>query len=85
MSKAVDECQQNPCEGHPCENKLGGFECHCQNGWKGLTCAIPPDSCDGHGCQHGATCLPGTDNYTCSCAAGFTGNLCELELSKYSR
>ena len=33
-------------------------------------CAIIP-------CLNGGTCTDGVNNYTCSCAAGFTGNDCE--------
>ena len=38
-------------------------------------CAINP-------CLNGGTCTDGVNNYTCSCAAGFTGKDCETKTSE---
>src|SRR5688572_996875 len=35
------------------------------------------DACESSICQNGATCVNVADNFTCSCAAGWTGDLCE--------
>ena len=35
------------------------------------------DYCVNATCKNGASCVDGLKNYTCSCAAGFTGDLCE--------
>ncbi|MCP3661956.1 MAG: calcium-binding EGF-like domain-containing protein [Gammaproteobacteria bacterium] len=28
-------------------------------------------------CQNGGTCTDGLNSYTCACAAGYTGKICE--------
>ncbi|KAL8596366.1 hypothetical protein ACOMHN_066697 [Nucella lapillus] len=79
---AVDECSANPCGDHGvCVNALGGYECECREGWGGATCRLPPDPCQDHRCQNGATCRTESagGNYTCRCLQGFAGPLCELE------
>lgn len=35
------------------------------------------DDCVNHTCAHGATCVDGTNNYSCNCLAGYTGERCE--------
>jgi len=35
------------------------------------------DECGSSPCQHGATCADGINRFTCGCAAGYTGILCE--------
>jgi len=37
------------------------------------------DYCVNTTCMNGASCVDGLKNYTCSCAVGFTGNLCETD------
>ena len=39
--QVVDECQPNPCNnGGTCSPTPGGYECYCEDGYKG-------DSCEG--------------------------------------
>ena len=33
-----------------------------------------------HGCQNGATCVDGIGSYTCDCATGYEGDMCETSL-----
>ena len=35
------------------------------------------DDCASMVCQHGGTCQDGVNEYTCLCASGYTGDLCE--------
>ena len=35
------------------------------------------DDCENVTCEHGGSCNDGTNNYTCSCVAGYTGQHCE--------
>ena len=77
MLTAVDECQTSPCGDHGvCDNQLGSFQCHCDGGWTGDTCSLPPSPCYLHQCQNNATCLPGVANYTCQCTDQFSGEFC---------
>lgn len=36
------------------------------------------DECQSTPCKNNATCNDHVDNYTCSCASGFTGRNCEI-------
>lgn len=36
------------------------------------------DECASSPCQNGATCNNGRDNYTCTCAAGWTSTNCDV-------
>ena len=35
------------------------------------------EGCHTGPCQHGGTCAPDGSGYTCQCATGYTGNICE--------
>ena len=35
------------------------------------------DDCVGHGCANGATCIDHLGGYTCDCADGYVGTLCD--------
>ena len=58
-------------------------ECICETGYGGSLCTEDHDVC-GHQqpCVHGGTCtniIP--DNYQCSCALGYTGTNCEININ----
>jgi EGF-like domain len=40
-------------------------------------CLTDINECLNATCQNGATCVDGVNTFTCTCAAGFTGTLCE--------
>jgi len=46
----------------------------------GFLCQNNIDDCYGavpNQCQNGATCIDGVNSYTCQCAPGWTGRLCD--------
>ncbi|MCP3664211.1 MAG: calcium-binding EGF-like domain-containing protein [Gammaproteobacteria bacterium] len=40
------------------------------------------DECDSSPCQNGATCNQMVNHYSCTCAAGYTGDHCEISTVK---
>ncbi|XP_035673359.1 fibropellin-1-like isoform X1 [Branchiostoma floridae] len=48
----------------------------------GITC--DDDECISAPCQNGATCQDGLDSFTCLCAPGYNGTLCETEIDECS-
>ena len=61
---------------------MDGFWCQCKDGWSGLTCEVPPDSCYQHQCQNEGVCVPDGDTYTCICDQQHSGDRCELNKGK---
>ncbi|RUS79877.1 hypothetical protein EGW08_012355, partial [Elysia chlorotica] len=47
-----------------------------------FTIEIVADPCDSQPCQHGATCTSSQGNFTCSCVAGYTGGICEIDIDE---
>lgn len=43
------------------------------------------DGCGSHACAVGSTCNDTASNYTCSCAAGFTDTLCDVNIDECAR
>ena len=41
------------------------------------------DDCDPNPCMNGGVCTDGIDAYTCTCAAGYTGENCEESTLKH--
>ena len=39
---------------------------------------VDTNECDGDPCINGATCNDDVNSYTCDCAAGYTGQYCEI-------
>ena len=51
--------------------------CACVlTGFTGTYCTVLANNCGQNPCQNGGTCINGFETYTCSCSAGFTGDLC---------
>ncbi|XP_035504606.2 protein crumbs homolog 1 isoform X2 [Scophthalmus maximus] len=86
--EVIDQCDPSPCQnGGRCEGHVGGHSCHClQQGpdgtlYGGVNCDVRLVGCEGHECQNQGSCSPflldGTQGYTCSCTAGFSGPLCD--------
>jgi hypothetical protein len=38
---------------------------------------VDVDECASFPCQHGGTCTDKLNDFTCSCAQGYTGKMCE--------
>ncbi|XP_074768418.1 delta and Notch-like epidermal growth factor-related receptor isoform X2 [Athene noctua] len=60
------------------------FFCHCEDEYKGSQCE-EFDACQSQPCQNNATCIDvaqkhDRNNFTCSCLAGYTGELCQSEI-----
>ena len=63
---------------------IQNFHCECTNGFTGVACAVPYDSCadadSDHVCYHGGTCIPGqtddlgNDQYYCDCSNAISHN-----------
>jgi len=74
--ESFDDCSGQNCSGHgKCEDKLGGFVCHCNNGYSGATCE--ESVCTDVDCSGNGQCLvtPG-GTPQCMCNAAYTGSLC---------
>lgn len=78
---SVNECANNPCNGHQCLQKISGYACQCSNGFHGTHCELKPDYCKQDPCQNGASCNNTEDGkYTCLCPEGFKGIRCEKHI-----
>ena len=72
-------CSESSCHpGHNCSELIGGFECHCPDGFGGQNCATRL-SCDNMECANGANCV-NNDLYgfECVCPPKYWGAGCEL-------
>lgn len=95
----------NPCHtssGPRCQNggvcevdyttPVPGFRCRCPIGFTASLCEISErNACDSGPCQNGGSChLKSLQDYVCSCAQGYTGELIiifllnEIDLFKHS-
>lgn len=78
---SVNECDNDPCNGHRCLQKINGYACQCSNGFHGTHCELEPDYCKQEPCENGASCNITEDGkYTCLCTNGFKGIRCEMQI-----
>ncbi|XP_038067480.1 mucin-19-like isoform X4 [Patiria miniata] len=76
-----------PCaNGGTCNNIYNSYLqsvdywCRCQPSFFGQHCEIPyANPCVPNPCLNGGTCSSSDRSFTCQCAAGFSGNLCETQ------
>ncbi|XP_033634228.1 fibropellin-1-like [Asterias rubens] len=87
--KSCGVCQQYMCEdAHescPQWEQLG--ECKKNPYYMMANCHMScgvciDDECSSSPCQNDATCVDGIDSYTCTCAAGFEGINCEIDIDE---
>ncbi|KAM9326860.1 protein crumbs homolog 1 [Gastrophryne carolinensis] len=74
----INRCLPNLCLHGQCTLTLDGYKCECDNGYAGPNCSI--NSCVGHLCAKGATCVVGRSGYRCLCPANFSGLHCSVYL-----
>lgn len=77
----VDECASEPCRhGATCSTAglVAGYNCSCAPGYQDEICSSNIDDCLSAHCINGAYCVDGLTDFTCVCAQGFTGTLCEI-------
>lgn len=41
----INECENSPCHGGTCIDKIGGYICECGEGFEGKHCEIDIDEC----------------------------------------
>jgi hypothetical protein len=83
------ECKvhQNPCDQQyaSCRHRNGVSTCSCHAGYTsadgGITCT-DVNHCATVQCQNNAVCVDGLLSYTCQCALGYTGQLCEVDVNE---
>ena len=42
------------------------------------------NECDNNTCMNGATCVDGINGYNCTCAVGYSGDMCDTGRLKYA-
>jgi len=54
--------------------------CDCgSSGFTGTACQQFVNDCSSNPCQNGATCVDGSNTFTCLCTTGFSDSLCGTE------
>lgn len=81
-----DPCGDQPCEHGTCHAQGDGYECDCDAGYSGDTCAVDEDDCAAAPCANGGTCVDGVAGFTCDCstAPGWGGELCTTNIDDCS-
>ena len=75
----VEYCAAMPCgEDHTCVSNSDGYTCHCNDGYSGIHCQIPPEYCDPNPCEYGGSCSTLNETFQCLCADGFSGETCQV-------
>uniref|UniRef100_A0A8D8UV33 Cubilin n=1 Tax=Cacopsylla melanoneura TaxID=428564 RepID=A0A8D8UV33_9HEMI len=77
MLCALTMCELEPCLFGTCELTPIGYKCHCQEGYKGVTCDVRIRPCDTNPCNGHGMCVEKSDRrYQCRCYAWWKGENC---------
>ena len=86
----IDECRSAPCRnGGRCEDAINNYKCHCPRAFAGKQCEFnASDPCAARPCRNGGACTMltpknSTKPFTCTCAQGFSGALCDLSTTHH--
>ncbi|KAK6979870.1 neurogenic locus Notch protein [Biomphalaria glabrata] len=73
----TNNCSTNICRNGKCIQDTKSYKpsCQCFGGFFGEFC--DKEKCSSNPCQNGGTCQNFKNNYTCHCAVGYSGPLCE--------
>ena len=76
----INECDFHRfCQNKRCRNKVGGYTCHCPDGYKmnGTDCFDIDECADLSICPLNAACKNNRGNFICECDSGFEGSDCK--------
>ncbi|XP_026681657.1 LOW QUALITY PROTEIN: uncharacterized protein LOC103512334 [Diaphorina citri] len=77
MLCALTMCELEPCLFGSCELTPIGYKCHCQEGYRGVTCDVRIRPCDNSPCNGHGQCVEKSDRrYVCRCYAWWKGENC---------
>ena len=91
FSLAITPCNPNPCQNSGTCLSVDVLDmniiiCECLEGYIGSRCEINIDDvinhCDPNPCQNEGDCFSGFDTFSCGCADGFTGELCNVDIDE---
>uniref|UniRef100_A0A1I7U5R3 Neurogenic locus Notch protein n=1 Tax=Caenorhabditis tropicalis TaxID=1561998 RepID=A0A1I7U5R3_9PELO len=75
---SLNPCLENPCNSGKCYRIPGGYQCICDNGFRGSSCEIGTDHCLNNKCADGSVCVNTDIDYYCACPPGKSGKRCEI-------
>ncbi|CAF1047784.1 unnamed protein product, partial [Rotaria sordida] len=62
--------------------QIGSTCCQCPPNYTGLRCEREIDFCSSNPCKTNGRCLSGKSGYRCQCYEGFTGENCEVRITR---
>lgn len=75
----IDDCKYNPCLNNgKCVDRVGSYECVCEDGWTGQNCEKQIEMCSVATCKNDASCINLFQDYFCVCPKGTDGKQCEV-------
>lgn len=59
-------------------DRVGSYECVCEDGWTGQNCEKQIEMCSVATCKNDASCINLFQDYFCVCPKGTDGKQCEV-------